>query len=167
MAAADFGGDGRKTGRQVLDHAVAEVAVEAIDEALAVDKASAGEVEVEVAEYAPSRQVTGEKFEMVELVGGEATADHGPDRCAGNDVRPDTGLLQCPQNADVGPSARGSAAQRQSDLAQCHGRSPAGIPASHPSRVQAEAQLCSALHRSGEKPATMLNQSTAFVLKAR
>ena len=69
----------------------------------------------EQAEHSPSCQAAREFLELVELAGQIAAADERPDGCAGDHVDLDTGLVERPQNADMGPAASRAAAERQRD----------------------------------------------------
>ena len=96
-------------------------------EALAVDQARAGEIEVEEAQHLAAGQVARELLQGIELAGHVAAADDGADRRAGDDVGIDAGLVEGAQDADVRPSAGGTAAKRQTDLAVAHHAPPSRI----------------------------------------
>ena len=89
-----------------------------------MDQARAGHIEIEEAEHSAAGEVAGELFQGVEFAGHVATTDHGADRCAGDDVGIDAGLVEGAKHTDVRPSAGGSAAKGQADLAVVHHASP-------------------------------------------
>ena len=105
---------------ELLDVQIAELALEAVAQPLPVDQPGAGEIEIEVAEDAAARQLAGEPFQLVEMSGCIAGADHGADRSAGDDVRFDAGLGESFEDADVGPAACRAAPQRKPDLSLGH-----------------------------------------------
>ena len=117
---ADLGGNGREAGLEVLDVEVAQVLVEPVAEALAVDEAGAGEIEIEVAEDSAARKPAGKALERAQVAASVTGPDHGADRRADDDVGFDTVLGQRPDDTDVRPAACRSAPQRQPDLGLCH-----------------------------------------------
>ena len=113
--ARDFDGEG-------LDPRVQHVA-----QAVAVDEAGAGEIEIEKAQHLAPRQLAREPLQRVELAGHVAAADQRADRRSGDDVGLDAGLRQRPQHADMRPSARGAGAQRETNLIVAHRHTPSGM----------------------------------------
>ncbi len=120
MPGADLGGDGREPPVEILDSAVAEMLLEALAETLSGDETGAGQIEVEIAEYAPARQLASEVLDFIEMSGDIAAADDRADGRTGDDVGLYAGSEQSPQDADVRPAASGTAPQCQADLARTH-----------------------------------------------
>ena len=115
MAGADLGGDRGQPQRQVGEGRVAERVIEPVGEPAAADQSGAAELEIEIAEHAPARQLPRPVLENVELSRRVVAADHGADRGAGDHVRPDAMGVERAQHADMGKAARGAAAQCQPD----------------------------------------------------
>ena len=67
MTGADLGRDGNEALGQLLDGDALHALVEHVAEALAVDEAGAGEIEVEEAQHLAPRQLARELLERVEL----------------------------------------------------------------------------------------------------
>ncbi len=105
---------------EFLDVHVAEMMLEAIAKALTVDEGCAGEVEVEVAEDASTRQLARKAFERFQMPGRMTGADHGADRGADDDVGLYAGFDECLEDADVGPAACRAAPECQTDLCLGH-----------------------------------------------
>ncbi|MNT52286.1 hypothetical protein D3C72_1893060 [compost metagenome] len=82
----------------------------------AAEQAGAADRQVEQGGDASHGQRAGKGFQFVELSGKVAAADQGADRGAGDHADFDLGLVQGSQHADMGPAARGPAAERQGDL---------------------------------------------------
>src|ERR1700693_3683314 len=116
MAGAELGGDADESRRQLLDPPTAQTTEEELAQPVAGDEAAAGEIEVEETEDPPPREVAGEGFDAVESVGSVAAADDRADRGAGDDIRVQAELVERPQDPDMGPAARGAAAERETDL---------------------------------------------------
>ena len=115
MSGADLGRDGGEFQRQFLDQGLAQCRLELGGEFVAADQAGAVEADIEIAENIARLQAARPFFQPVELSRGIGAADHGPDRGADHHIGDDAVGNQCPDNADMGKSARGAAAQRQSD----------------------------------------------------
>src|SRR5258708_4202459 len=116
MAGAELGGDADESQGQLLDPAIAQTTDEELAQPVAGDEAAAGEIEVEETEAPPPCEVAGEGFDAVESVGSVAAADDRTDRGAGDDIRLQAELVERPQDPDMGPAARGAAAERETDL---------------------------------------------------
>src|ERR1700736_3923481 len=116
MAGAELGGDADEARRQLLDSPVAETPDEEFVQPVAGDEAAAGEIEVEETEDSPAREVAGEGLDAVDSAGRIAAADDRTDRGAGDNIRLEAELVERPQDPDMGPAARGAAAERETDL---------------------------------------------------
>ena len=81
----------------------------------AADQAGAVEADIEIAEDIARLQAARPFFQRVEMAGGIGAADHGADRGADHDIGHDAVGDQRPDDADMGETARGAAAQRQPD----------------------------------------------------
>src|SRR5262249_20411291 len=108
-----------------LDGNVLELTLEDVAQALAVDEAGAGEVEVEEAKHLAARQFAGELLERAERACHIAAADDGADRSAGDDIGMHTRGIEGSQHPDLRPPASPATPQCQSDLAVTHCRAPA------------------------------------------
>ena len=84
-------------------------------ELVAADQAGAVEADIEIAEDIARLQAARPFLQRVEMAGRIGAADHGADRGADHDVGNDAMGDQRPDDADMGKSARGAAAQRQPD----------------------------------------------------
>src|SRR5262245_18827424 len=120
MTGADLGGHGNEALGQLLDRYALHSSVQDVADPLAGDEARPRKIEIEEAQHLAARQLAREFFEGGQLAGHVATADHGADRGAGDDVRVDAGLVQRAQNPDVRPPAGRPASKRQADLAITH-----------------------------------------------
>ena len=124
---------------------LAQLALEAVAQPLAVDERRAGKIEIEIAEDATAGQLAGELFQFIEMTGRMAGADDGADRCAGDDVRLDAGFVERLEDTDMGPAARRAAAQRQPDLRLGHVRHLLGCCLSDPgmcARLTSDCAFC-------------------------
>ena len=115
MAGADFCRDGGKLQRQVFDMGPAEGRFELRGELVAADQAGSIEANVEIAEDIARLQAACPFLQRVEMPGGVGTADHRTDRGADHDIGNNAMGDQRPDNADMGKSTRGAAAERQPD----------------------------------------------------
>ena len=120
MAGADFGCHSHEALGEGFDRHALQARFEHIVQSLAVDQARAGEIEIEKAQHLAARQIARKIFQRVELSGHVAAADHGADRCAGDDVGMNAGLVEGAENTDMRPSACRTAPERQTDLAVAH-----------------------------------------------
>ena len=116
MPRADLRRNRSETARKVFDGGVAELLAQALAKAMAGDQARAGKIEIEKAEHAPTCQIAGEGFELVELTCDFTSANNGANRRASDNVRLDTRFVKCPENADMRPAAGRAASERKADL---------------------------------------------------
>ena len=115
MAGPDLGRDGGEFQRQFLDQGMAQCRLELGCEFAAADQSGAIEPDVEIAKNIPRLQAARPCFQPVELSRGIGAADHSSDRGADHHIGDDAVGNQCPDDADMGKSARGAAAQHQPD----------------------------------------------------
>ncbi len=109
MACANLGGDRCETLLQILDMTVAKLLVEPLAKPLPIDQARTGEIKVEVAKYAPTRERARKLLQRVEVIGGVAGAHDSANGRSHDDVRLDASLGKCFHDADVGPASRSAA----------------------------------------------------------
>ena len=74
---------------------------ELVGEALAGNQTRACEIEIEESEHTAPGQAPGEMLQLVEFSRDITPADHRSDRCADDDVRFQTGLLEYLQDPDM------------------------------------------------------------------
>ncbi len=115
MAGAHFGCHRRKFDRQVLDQSMTHGGLELGRQLGSTDQAGAVQADVEIAEDIARLQPARPFLERIEVSGGIGAADHCADRRSDHDVRDDAVGEQRSENADMGKSARSSAAQRKAD----------------------------------------------------
>ena len=99
---------------------LSRAARKALAETLPGDEAGAGQVEIEIAEDAPTRELARKIFELVEMTGDIAAADDGADGRSCDDIWPNAGFEQSPEDANMRPAASCTAPQCQADLARTH-----------------------------------------------
>ena len=132
VAGADFGGHGGEFQRQVLDQGRADRGLQLRRQLVAADQARAVETDVEIAEDTARLQAARPFLQRIELPGGIGAADHRADRGADHDIGNDAVGDQGPEDADMGKSARGAAAQRQPDHRPPDAAQPDLVGASEP-----------------------------------
>jgi hypothetical protein len=115
VTGANFRCNAGKFHWQFLDQRLAEGSLELRGKLVAADQAWAVEADIEVAEDISRLQAARPCFQGIELARRIGAADDRADRRADHDIGDDAMLNQCPDNADMGKSARGAAAQRQPD----------------------------------------------------
>src|SRR5579864_4075638 len=115
VAGADLGCDCREADRQILDQCLTDRFLEAGGQSAAADQARAADSHIEITDNEPPRQRARPFLQRIEMAGCVATADHGADRSADNDVRNNAACLEGMNNADMGKAARRAAAQNQTD----------------------------------------------------
>ena len=111
MAGFEIGGDGREGKREIGEGTISEVAVEQGDEPVTTDQAAGGNPEVEVAQNAEPAEPDDPLLEHVEAVAEIHAADDRTDGGAAQYVALDPRVLERAQDADMGPAARGAAAE--------------------------------------------------------
>ena len=84
-------------------------------ELVAADQAGAVEADIEIAENISRLQAARPFFQRIEMARRIGAADHRADRGADHDIGHDAVRDQRPDDADMGKSARGAAAERQPD----------------------------------------------------
>ena len=115
MPGPDLGRDGGEFQWQLFDQGLSHRRLKPGGELGAADQARAIKADIEIAENVAWPQAARPFLESVEMPRGIGAADHGPDRGADHDIGVDAVGNQGPDNADMGKSARGAAAQHQPD----------------------------------------------------
>jgi len=115
MACVEFRRNRREVRRQLLDACVLQTGLECLGEVVAADETRARQVDVEVSHDAADAEAARPLFQRIELLRGEAAADHGADRSADDHVRHDAVRREDAHHADMSEATRRAAAERQTD----------------------------------------------------
>src|SRR6202140_521390 len=115
MSGADFRGDGRKFQRQFLDQGLADRGFQLRRQLVTADQARTVEPDIEIAQDISWLQAARPVFERIEMPRGIGAANDRADRGADHHIGDDAVGDQCPDDADMGKPAGGTAAQSEAD----------------------------------------------------